>query len=121
MMPAMINAPANISSFEIFFLLISGSKIAVNKVMDERQTRVTGTVDNLMEAKNKTQCPPTKAPVNTSFKNVPRLIFNAVLFILKYRNNDSDAMSTLYQTRLTAEMEISAPSMPVKPQIKTVK
>ena len=30
-------------------------------------------------------------------------------------------MSTRYQTRLTADIEMSAPSMPVKPQIKTVK
>src|SRR5215217_4568761 len=61
-MPVIINNPASISSFEIFDLLITGSSIAVNKVMLEVQTRATGTVDNLMEAKKSTQCAPTKPP-----------------------------------------------------------
>ena len=119
--PKIIKMPANISSFEILFLFISGSNIAVNKVMDERQTKVTGTVDNFMEAKNNIQCPPTKAPVNISLKKLGQSSFNAVLLNLKYRNKDTDAMSTRYQTRLTADTEISAPSMPVNPQMKTVK
>src|SRR5215469_5251777 len=67
-MPVMIKTPARISSFEIRVLLMSGSKMAVNKVMDERHTSVTATVDNLMDAKNKIQCAPTRAPFNTNFK-----------------------------------------------------
>jgi len=54
-MPVMINSPAKISSFEMRVLLISGSNIAVNNVMEERQTRLTATVDNLIDAKNKIQ------------------------------------------------------------------
>jgi hypothetical protein len=53
--PEIIRIPAMISSLDIRFLLISGSKIAVNKVMDERQTRLTETVDNLIERKNNIQ------------------------------------------------------------------
>src|ERR1700754_1305319 len=64
-MPVIINNPAKISSLEIFTLLINGSNTAVNKVMLEMQTRATGTVDNLMEAKKRTQCAPTKPPVKT--------------------------------------------------------
>ena len=81
--PDMINKPAIISSFEIRFLLISGSNIAVNKVMDERHTRLTETVDNLMERKNKIQCPPTNAPVKISLKNVMRFTLKVVLLKLK--------------------------------------
>ena len=54
-MPDMINKPATISSFEIRALLINGSNMAVNKVMDDRHTNVTGTVDSLIEAKNSIQ------------------------------------------------------------------
>jgi hypothetical protein len=79
----MIKTPAMISSFDMRFLLISGSKIAVNKVMDERQTRLTETVDNLIERKNNIQCPPTRAPVNINFKKVLRLTLKAVLLKLK--------------------------------------
>ena len=82
-MPEIIKIPAMISSFDIFFLLISGSKIAVNKVMDERHTRLTDTVDNLIERKNNIQWPPTKAPVQMSLKKVFRLTLNAVLLKLK--------------------------------------
>jgi hypothetical protein len=66
-MPVMIKIPATISILEIFFLLISGSKMAVKSVMEERQTSVTGTVESLMEAKKSIQWPPTKAPVSTNF------------------------------------------------------
>src|SRR6202012_1537902 len=62
-MPIIIMIPVRISSFEMRFLLMSGSRIAVNKVMDEKHTRATGTVDNLMDAKNKIQCKPTINPV----------------------------------------------------------
>jgi hypothetical protein len=82
-MPVIINEPANISSFEMRFLLIMGSKIAVNKVMEERQTRVTGTVDNLMDAKNNIQWPPTSAPVNINLMNVWRFTLKVVLLNLK--------------------------------------
>jgi hypothetical protein len=82
-MPAMISVPAIISNLEILFLLINGSKMAVNKVMDERQTRLTETVDNFMERKNNIQWPPTNAPVNINFKKVLRLTLKAVLLKLK--------------------------------------
>ena len=82
-MPRMIKMPEMISSFDIRFLLISGSKTAVNKVMDERHTRLTETVDNLIERKNKIQCPPTKAPVKISLKNVLRFTLKTVLLKLK--------------------------------------
>lgn len=120
-MPNMIKMPARICRREIRLLFISGSKIAVNKVMDERQTKVTGTVDNLIEAKNNIQCPPTSAPVKISWKKLFQPRLSPVLLTLKYKNNDAEAMSTRYQTRLTADIEMSAPSIPVKPQIKTVK
>src|SRR5579863_2514635 len=119
--PVMIKIPAIISSLDTRFLLISGSKIAVNKVIDERQTRLTETVDNLMERKNNIQWPPTSAPVVTSLKKVFRLTRKAVLLKLKYRNKETEAISTRYQTNGTAEMVISLPRIPVKPQMKTVK
>ena len=81
--PKIIRTPEMISSFEMLFLLISGSKIAVNNVMDERHTRLTETVDNLIERKNKTQCPPTNAPVKISLKNVLRFTLKVVLLKLK--------------------------------------
>ena len=74
----MISKPARISNFDIRFLFASGSKIAVNKVIDERHTRVTATVDNLIDAKNNIQWPPTRTPVNASFKKV-------LMFTLKMR------------------------------------
>src|ERR1700744_1734373 len=116
-MPVIINSPAIISSFEIRVLLISGSNTAVNKVMDDRHTSVTGTVDNLIEAKNNIQWPPTSAPVKNNFKNALRLTLKAVLLNLKYRNNDTMAISTRYQTSCTAAIDIKAPSMLVKPHI----
>src|SRR6185437_7862634 len=69
-MPVMKSRPDNISNFEIGFLVIIGSKTAVNKVMDERQTRLTATVDNLIDAKNNIQWAPTKTPVTASLKKV---------------------------------------------------
>ena len=106
-MPEIIKIPAMISIFEIRFLLIIGSKIAVKSVMDDRQTSVTGTVESLIEAKKRIQWPPTKAPVNTNFKAVLGLTMNAVLLNLKYKNSEILAISTLYQTKFTAEMEIN--------------
>ena len=47
-------------------LLIKGSSTAVNKVSEEKHTRATDTVDNLIDKKNNIQCAPTSAPVNTS-------------------------------------------------------
>ena len=119
--PVMINKPAIISSFDIAFLLIMGSKIAVNKVMDDKHTSVTGTVDNLMDAKNNIQCPPTNKPVKNSCKKVLLLTLNAVLFTLKYRNRDTKAIKTRYHTSCTAAIDMSAPNMPVNPHINTVK
>jgi hypothetical protein len=82
-MPEMINSPEMISNREIRVLFMSGSNMAVNKVMDERHTNVTGTVDNLMDAKNNIQCPPTKAPVKKSCRKVLRETLIMVLLILK--------------------------------------
>jgi hypothetical protein len=65
----MISKPVKISTLEIFCLLIRGSNIAVNKVSDESVTRVTETVDNLMDLKNRIQCAATIAPVKNSLKN----------------------------------------------------
>jgi hypothetical protein len=120
-MPEIIKTPAIISIFEMRFLLIIGSKMAVKSVMDDRQTSVTGTVESLIEAKKSTQWPPTKAPVKSSFMRVLRLTLNAVLLNLKYKNNETLAINTLYQTKFTAEIEINCPKIPVNPQIKTVK
>lgn len=120
-MPVIINNPARISSFEIFVLLIRGSSTAVNKVMLERQTSVTGTVDSLMEAKKSTQWAPTKAPVNISFRKVFRSTLMAVLLNLKYKNSEINAINTRYHTSWTAEIVMSAPKIPVNPHIKTVK
>src|SRR5579859_5099033 len=105
--PEMIKTPDRISSFDTRFLLISGSKIAVNNVMEERHTRLTETVDNLMERKNKIQCPPTNAPVKISLKNVFLFTLKVVLLKLKYRNKVTDAISTRYHTNCTADIEIS--------------
>ena len=82
-MPEIINSPETISSLDILTLLIKGSNIAVNKVMDERHTKVTGTVDNLMDAKNNIQCPPTKAPVKSSCKSTFPVTLNTILVNLK--------------------------------------
>src|SRR5580698_5828014 len=82
-MPLIMNMPASISNRDICFLLMIGSKIAVNKVMDERHTRLTATVDSLMEAKNNIQCAPTKAPLKTNFTRVARLTLKLVLLAAK--------------------------------------
>src|SRR5476649_1904109 len=82
-MPEIISSPDTISNFEILALLIKGSNIAVNNVMEERQTNVTGTVDNLMDAKNNIQCPPTKAPVQSSCNSTLAVTLKTVLLNLK--------------------------------------
>jgi hypothetical protein len=120
-MPVIIKSPAIISSFEMFFLFISGSNKAVNNVMEERHTKLTGTVANLIEAKKNIQWQPTRPPVTNSLKKVFRLTLKALLLTLKYKNKDTAAISTLYQTNCTAAIDINAPSMPVKPHINTVK
>ena len=116
-----MNKPAIISSLDIFFLLMMGSNTAVNNVMDDKHTSVTGTVANLMDAKNNIQCPPTNKPVKNSCIKVLPLTLNAVLFTLKYRNRDIKAIKTRYQTNCTAATDINAPNMPVNPHINTVK
>ena len=117
----MISHPAMISNFDIVFLLISGSKNAVNKVMEDRQTNATGTVENLIAEKKNIQCPPTIAPVNSSWKKVFWVTLKAVLLMVKYKKSDMAAIKTLYQTNCTAAIDISWPNIPVKPQINTVK
>ena len=110
-----------ISNFDMRFLLISGSKNAVNKVIDDKQTSATGTVENLIDEKKNIQCPPTIAPVNSNWKKVFWVTLKAVLLTVKYINSDTAAIKTLYQTNCTAAIDISWPSMPVKPHINTVK
>jgi hypothetical protein len=100
---------------------MSGSKIAVNKVMDERQTNVTATVESLMAAKKSTQWAPTMAPVATIFSSDFRSTLKSVLLNLKYKNNDKEAIKTLNHTNCTAEMVIKAPKIPVNPHTKTVR
>ena len=43
--PAIIISPAKISNRDIFLLVTKGSKMAVNKVVADRQTSVTETVE----------------------------------------------------------------------------
>ena len=69
-MPLIMNNPVTISSFDIFLRSIIGSKMAVNSVSAERQTKATDTVAILMDKKKSTQCPATMAPVKNNFKNV---------------------------------------------------
>ena len=54
-MPLIIANPVKISSLDIFCLFKRGSKMAVNKVKEERQTRVTDTVEDLIECKKSIQ------------------------------------------------------------------
>ncbi len=103
----MINNPAKISSLEMLDFLINGSKIAVNKVMLERQTNVIGTVESLMEAKKSAQWAPTIAPVNTILMMVLRSTLKSVLLNLKYRKSETEAINTLHHTNCTAEMVIN--------------
>src|SRR5690606_31145562 len=70
--PQMIKTPVKISSGEIFLRPIRGSRIAVKRVSEERQTRPTEMVELLMDWKNNIQCPPTKAPVKNSFNKAIR-------------------------------------------------
>ena len=72
-----------ISRPEIRFLLMRGSSIAVNKVSEEKHTRATETVDNLMDKKNSIQCAPTSAPVKASLKKAALLTLNSVRLNLK--------------------------------------
>lgn len=55
----------------------------MNKVNDERQTRVTETVEDFIDWKNKIQCSPTIAPVKNNFKKTTRDTFNEVFVNLK--------------------------------------
>ena len=64
-----MNMPVIISSFDIFLRSNIGSKMAVNSVSAERQTKATETVAILMDKKKSTQCPATMAPVKNNFKN----------------------------------------------------
>jgi len=121
MIPHMIKKPAIISSLEMRFLLISGSKIAVKSVIDDKQTKVTDTVETLIAAKNNTQCPPTKAPVRHNFSALYRSVLMLFLLNLKYKNSETAAIKTRYHTNCTAAMVINLPRILVNPQIKTVK
>lgn len=113
--------PVIISNAEIFCLLNIGSRIAVNNVSEERQTRVTETVEDFIDWKNRIQCRPTIAPVKNNFRNTIPETFNGILAILKYAKSVINAMKTRYHTSCVAGMEINAPNMPVKPQTKTVR
>jgi hypothetical protein len=54
-MPSIVNNPVKISTFEIFWRLITGSRTAVNKVNEDRHTIATETVDDFIDWKNKIQ------------------------------------------------------------------
>lgn len=120
-MPVIIKIPANISNLDILFLLNNGSNMAVNSVIDERHTNVTGTVDTLMAWKKSSQCPPKSKPVKNNLRNNSRLTAIVMRLNLKYISSPAEAISTLYHTSDRADMEIRAPSILVNPHIKTVK
>lgn len=101
--------------------LIKGSKIAVNKVKEERQTKVTETVETLMAWKKNIQCIATIAPVKKNCKNCFLEIFIFLRVIKNQAKSVAVAIKTLYQTMGTASIEITLPSTPVKPQINTVR
>ena len=48
-MPKMINNPTKISPLEMFCFLIIGSKIAINRVTEDRQIKPTDTLATLIE------------------------------------------------------------------------
>ena len=110
-----------ISNNEIFCFLNIGSRIAVNKVSDERHTRVTETVDDLMDWKNRIQWSPTIAPVKNNLRKTIRVTFKGIFAILKYAKSVMKAIKTRYHTSCVAGMEINAPRIPVNPQTKTVR
>lgn len=87
---------------------------------EERQTRATETVEDLIDWKNNIQWAPTIPPVKNNFIKVSRLTLKLVLLNLKYKNKVTKAIKTRYQTKLVAEIEINAPNIPVNPQTKTV-
>ena len=100
---------------------IRGSSIAVNKVKEERQTKVTETVETFMAWKKNIQCIATIAPVK---KNCRNCFLEMDIFFLVIKNHAKSvevAINTLYQTKGTASIEITFPRMPVKPQTSTVK
>ena len=66
--PKSIKIQEKISSFDVLFLLIISSEIAVNNVMEEMHAKVTEMANNLIERKNKIWCSPTNAPVKISLK-----------------------------------------------------
>ncbi|MNU06150.1 hypothetical protein D3C72_2512380 [compost metagenome] len=63
--------------------LISGSIIAVKRVMEDRQTRVTDTVETLMAWKKRIQCRATMLPIKKKDKNCFFETFRLVLLSLK--------------------------------------
>ena len=94
----MMNAPAKISIFDILVRFNKGSKIAVNRVSDDKHTIATETVDALIEPKNKSQCKPTIAPVKNNLKKVCLDTLIDVPLHLKYINRETAAIKTRYQT-----------------------
>lgn len=63
--------------------LNKGSRIAVNKVREERHTIPTDTVEALIDPKNKIQCNPTIPPVAKIFIKLDLEILKFTFLILK--------------------------------------
>lgn len=57
---------------EMDLALNKGSRMAVNKVREERHTIPTDTVEALIDPKNRIQCNPTIPPVAKIFKKLWR-------------------------------------------------
>lgn len=119
--PSMIFIPAITSNLDMRLLLVKGSRIDVNSVMDDRQTSVTDTVDILIEWKNRIQCRPKIAPVKKSLRKALIVTLKLVFVATSQAKSDTDAIRTRYHTNCVAGIVMSAPNMPVKPQINTVK
>ena len=117
----MISIPTKISKKDMDLALNKGSRMAVNKVREERHTIPTDTVEALIEPKNRIQCNPTIPPVAKILKKLFLETLKFVFLTLKYINKDRLASSTLYHTKCTSPMEISAPRIAVNPHIITVK
>jgi hypothetical protein len=82
---------------------------------------VVETVEILMAWKNVTQCSAIRIPPRTNLKMAAGSTFKGIPFIIKYRKRLKEARNTRYNTKGIASIWIKAPSMAVKPHIKTIK
>ncbi len=97
-----------------------GSKMAVNRVKDDKQTIVIETFEAFIAPKKSIQCRPNNKPVANSLSVDFKSALSDIFLKTQNKPNDTPAINTLYQTNWYWLILINAPKMAVNPQTKTV-